>query len=356
MTDRVHSQTSHETLAGAVVAGRLDRATTAAAEEIAAGASSIEVARTLVGVALSLSGGDLRGATWSHAVLSTLAAAELAGRMPDAVVAPAVVGLAGFVAFARPSRAAAGGAHPALAAADLSRLAFDAPGGWGHGVLVAGHALRAPWPDLAPALIAAAGRYLVPAESGPGVVGDAVVVLPGDDLDPARAVGLAEAIVAAGEAPLQVRGTRSEIAAGAGLAALELLRQAPNMRGIHHLTVLRETLAAPVDEGRALVLGCRFIADGWERARRDRRAREAPAFSITPGPGVDRDAIAELLAVEPRPGMGHNIKLASAALALEELLPVGLRPSLRLAVAATLPTWTRSRRPWLVLQAARRAL
>jgi hypothetical protein len=356
VTDRDDSQTPAQRLAEAVVAARINRATDIAAERLAAGARPLSLIRELVEVALGLSGRELQGATWSHAVLSTLAAGELAARLPDAVVAPAVVGLAGFMAFARPSRIATDQELVRQSPEELLRRAFDAPEGWGHGLLVAGHVLRAPWSDLSPSLSDAARRYLTRTEAGPSRDGDVVTTHPGG-LDPDRAVALAEAVVQAGPSPLALEGTRPELAAGIGLAALELLRQAPDMRAIHHLTVLREVLVAEVQSSdRGFVLGGRFVADGWERARRDRRAIASPEFRITPGPAVDREVVTELLRVEPRPNLGHNIKLAAAGLALEELLPAGVHPQLGAAVAATLPTWTRGRRPWLALQAARRAL
>ncbi len=357
MSEPDDSQTLDQTLAEAVVGGHVNRAMGTAAQRIATGARPLSLVRELTEAALTLSGRELQGATWSHAVLSTLAAGELAARLPDAVVAPAVVGLAGFVAFARPSRVARDHRLSPLPAQELLTRAFDAPGGWGHGLLVAGHVLRAPWPDLAPSLTDAARRFLTRTEAGPLVDGDSVTTRAGDSLDADRAVALAVAIVEAGPRPLALEGTPSELAAGIALAALELLRQAPDMRAIHHVTVLREALLAEArSSGRGLRLGGRFVADGWERARRDRRAPGSYEFRLAPGAAVDREVAAELLRVEPRPNMGHNIKLVAACLALEELLPAGVRPQLGEALAATLPTWTRGRRPWLALQAARRAL
>ncbi len=357
MTDPSHSPTLDQMLAEAVGRGDVNRAMGVAAERLAAGAPPVSLIRGLVEAALTLSGRELQGATWSHAVLSTLAAGELTVRLPDAVVAPAVVGLAGFVAFARPSRSAKDDVLSPLSADELLRRAFDASGGWGHGLLVAGHVLRAPWPDLTPSLTDAARRFLARTEVGPFQAGDVVMTHPGDHLDPERAAALALSIAQAGTGPLTLDGTRPELSAGIALAGLELLRRAPDMRAIHHLTVLREVLLAEEQSaGRGLVLGGRFVADGWERARRDRRAMASPEFRLTPGAAVDRDVAAELLRVEPRPNLGHNIKLVAASLALEELLPEGVHPQLGAAVAATLPTWTRGRRPWLALQAARRAL
>lgn len=335
---------SSSSLALAIHGAHPEDALAVAARRLAEGETPRDLARELVSSALALSGGELHGATWSHAVLATLAAVELEARGVD--VRPALVGLAGFLAHARPSRIGDGMSAPQ----DLPSLeasALDASGGWGHAVLVLGHAARAPF--LRVELLAAAARYLTPPEPGPERPADAVRIGSNDDAEL-----VAESVIFAGEAPLELSASGEALAAGLGLAAAELLRRAPDLRGIHHLTVLRECLLLS-DAPRAVALAARFIADGWERARRDRRGKGAVSF-VREGNGVDAATIADLLEVEPRPGFGHNVKLVAAALALQDLLPPSVHPALGAAVRATVPTWSRSRRPWLALQAARRAL
>jgi len=335
---------SSSSLPDAIHGAHPEDALALAAGRMADGESPRDLARELVSAALALSGGELHGATWSHAVLATLAAVELDARGID--VRSALVGLAGFLAHARPSRIGDGRSAsqdvPALEAA-----ALKASGGWGHAVLVLGHAGRAQF--LRQELLAAAARYLVPPEPGPERAADAVRLGSSDDAEL-----VATSVIAAGEAPLELTASREALAEGLALAAAELLRRAPDLRGIHHITVLRECLLLS-DAPRALGLAARFIADGWERARRDRRGKGAVSF-VRKGDGVDAATIAELLEVEPRPGFGHNVKLVAAALALQDVLPPSIHPALGAAVRATVPTWSRSRRPWLALQAARRAL
>ena len=335
-------------LAAAIHGSHPDTATALVAERVVDGEPLEDVARDLLRAALALSGHELQGATWIHAVLSTLAAVELIPHAGSKVVAPALVGAAGFLAFARPSRHGDGVMQQVDDDA-LWRSAVAAPGGWGHAILTVGHVVRAPF--LGAELRDGARRYLDPPEPGPGQDDD---VLADGSMS---AADVAAALAGIGSAPLVVRAGSEETRAGLALAACELLVLAPDLRGIHHLTVLREALDAPAEvRPRAMTIAARFIADGWERARIDRRARVRPEFTEGRGEALHADVVKELLRVEPRPGFGHNIKLAAAVRALEGLLPAEVHGALGRAVVATLPTWSRSRRPWLALQAARRAV
>lgn len=325
----------------ALAEGRVDPAMREAAAALG-GEPPTRVAHSLLAWALERCGREAAGASWSHALLTVSAAAALGERLAPERVAPAVVGAAGFLAFARPSRARrevqprpwsgvdawldalrAGDLPGALAGppgeADRARASLLSAAGWGHHGILAGHlgrcALR--WPDLADAAWEATVRAWVPMER--------------EELPPGPGRSLQEAAV----------------------AALELLRRAPDLRAVHGVTYAREVLElwGAVDD-RAVARLDAFVEQGWERARRERRLRgEAAVFSVPavePTDDADRDALLDdLLRTEPRPGFGHNLKIAEASLRLAELLPAE-RPRIDAALAATRPAWTRSRRPWLI--------
>ncbi|MCO4772121.1 MAG: hypothetical protein KDA24_18960, partial [Deltaproteobacteria bacterium] len=101
----VNHQLSSQPLAGLLIEGSVDPAMAAAAAALAQGRPCEELLDDVLQTALSLCGLEAAGASWSHALLSVGAVASLLTRYGPDVAAPAVVGVAGFVAHARPTRA-----------------------------------------------------------------------------------------------------------------------------------------------------------------------------------------------------------------------------------------------------------
>jgi hypothetical protein len=104
-----------------------------------------------------------------------------------------------------------------------------------------------------------------------------------------------------------------------------------------------------------------FVAGGWERARRDRRLRGERATMTRRDldEAHDEDPVAaweetigELCRTELRPGFGHNVKIAESCSWLARALPDRDTPRVLAALRATVPAWTRSRRPALAWREA----
>lgn len=375
-------------LRAAVLDGTADLAMELTARALLDGVDGARVAEVLLETALALCGREAAGASWMHALLSVGATTELLQRSGPEVVAPAVVGAAGFLTFARPTRLRAipGGAVAWPGTRDWLRFiqgdrvedavrAFrSVPGdvrdeawreaslvtsaGWGHQAILGGHVTRlaARYAHLDEALHEAAIRAWTPPEvegepfspeGGPvedGIleIAKAVSISPGTAVSQA---GLGQAVE------------------GAAVAALELLRRTQDLRTVHGVTYAREVLAlhrvqaVRPDQAERLLA---FVAGGWDRARRDRRIRKEGRQWGQPSwaqPGDWTPLLAELCRVELRPGFGHNVKIADSCVALADLLPAGegLDGLAFEALRATLPAWSRSRRPWLALQKERRS-
>lgn len=362
-------------LEDAVADGRSEGAGLAAARELAAGADPRSVARRAVEVALELCGREAAGASWSQGLLSVGAATALVGR--DGAAA-ALVGAVGFLAHARPSRTRQTEPRPIVwpgtrewvdlirenrlgeaigAWASVGEDRRDAwaaastasVGGWGATSLIGGGFARMGAAlGLRDALDEAAIRAWVSLEPDP------LFAEPeGDVEDGVEAVAGA---ISQGTARARAQAPSRWAVEGAALAALELARRTPDLRSVRGVLLAREYLALPsLDEGaRDRLLA--FVGSGWDRARWDRRLRGA-AKEWGGGPPADVTgdldaAVAELCRIEARPGFGHNLLLAEAGVALAERLPQR-RGLVGAAVAGTLPAWSRSRRPWLMLRSAK---
>jgi len=369
-------------LEDAVTSGRSDAAALAAARRIGEGESPLSVLARATEVALEFSGREAAGASWSQALLSVAAAASLADREGGAAAA---VGAIGFLAHARPSRVRDTEASPvdwpgtrgwvdlvledrlaeALGAWDVvpeeeRSLAWGAAsvasvGGWGAMALLGGGLSRlgAALPALSAALEEATIRAWIPVEPDPAFVeaaGEAGSVVE----------GIARAI-SGGAAPARAQVDAESVVVGVAVAALELARRTPDLRSVRGVLVARELLEIARAHPEALDAAARdrvlaFVGSGWDRARWDRRLRGAArswgegAFSGE-APPLD-GTIDELCRVEARPGFGHNLLLAEAGIALTEMLPRHA-PLIAATLAATVPSWTRSRRPHLMLRGAK---
>lgn len=230
--------------------------------------------------------------------------------------------------------------------------------GWGHQAILGGHLARlaARYVSLDEALYEAGIRAWTPLEA------EGEPPPPERDAVEDEVFAVAEAVsVSPGRAVAQA-GLECAVE-GASVAALELLRRTQDLRTVHGVTYAREVLAlhrvqaVRPDQAERLLA---FVADGWDRARRDRRLRKEGRQWGRPlwaHPGDWTPLLAELCRVELRPGFGHNVKIADSCIALADLLPAdkGLDGLAFEALRATLPAWSRSRRPWLALQKERRS-
>lgn len=352
----VRSHLSSLPLATAVQAGHSDAAMDAAARTLANGAAPRAVLGDLLAVGLEVCGLEAAGASWSHALLSVGATAGLLDEWGPELVRPAVVGAAGFLAHARPTRARSvpSGAQPwpgtpqwldLIRQGDLDgavrgwrgggtevawrRASLMSAAGWGHQAIVGGHFARmaAQFPERSAQLLEAGIRAWVPLEVA--------------------------------DEPMEADDTVLD----AVTAALELLGRSANLRAVHGVTYAREVYAASLTgalEPEEVARLAGFVRGGWERARRDRRLRgEAavydPSRSMVAPPEMGWDElVGELCRTELRPGFGHNVKIAETCSWLRRSLPQSLRPRVHAALAATLPAWTRSRRPALILRSISR--
>ncbi|MCO4774351.1 MAG: hypothetical protein KDA24_30290, partial [Deltaproteobacteria bacterium] len=228
--------------------------------------------------------------------------------------------------------------------------------GWGHQAIVGGHFARlgVSFPHAEAVLREAAIRCWVPLELEGELADREGLVVTGVE-------GMARAI-SRSPADAVAQGSSLEALQGAAIAALELVRRAPDLRAIHGVTYAREVLewatVAPVHPAHAQRL-LSFVGGGWERGRRDRRVRGASSQIHGGDLLVDTHAdwaetVGELCRIELRPGFAHNVKIAECCAALADLLPGRFAPLALDAMAATVPAWSRSRRPWMVLKGALR--
>lgn len=366
-------------LRAALNAGRSDDAMASAARALKAGVSPNQLLGQMLEQALVLCGLEAAGASWSHALLSVGAVSGLLTRWGPERCQSSVVGAAGFLAHARPTRARVvpEGARSwtgtrswldLIRTGDLNgsiqmwRSGPDADAwrdacllssaGWGHQAIIGGHFARMArgFPSLSASLHEAAIRAWIPMEPEP------------DDEQPdgALMVGVEAIAGAISESPAragaQAQGGEDAVV-GAVVAALGLLASTSDLRAVHGVTYAREVLewarTGPVTPTQLRRL-LSFVGGGWERARRDRRLRgrdvrfSPESLHVAPGPTSWEETIAELCRTELRPGFGHNVKIAETCSWLAGALPPRFTGLVLRALEGTVPAWTRSRRPALV--------
>jgi len=366
-------------LGAALDAGRSDDAMLGAARALHAGVSPNDLLGQMLEKSMALCGLEAAGASWSHALLSVGAVSGLLTRWGPRTCQPSVVGVAGFLAHARPTRDRVVPDGPSSwpgtrSWLDLIRIGdlngsirawragpdVDAwraacllsSAGWGHQAIIGGHFARmgCDFPHLSSRLHEAAIRAWIPMELEP-------------EEEPAigaPAKGVEQIAEAISESPARAAAQAEagpEAITGAVVAALALLAKTPDLRAVHGVTYAREVfqwsqtgVVTPTQRRRLLS----FVGGGWDRARRDRRLRGSemhfqPGSLPAPGdPCAWEATIAELCRTELRPGFGHNVKIAETCSWLSAALPPRFAGWVFPALEATVVAWTRSRRPALV--------
>jgi hypothetical protein len=367
------------------------------------------VARATVAGLLAAHRFELQGTRRTHAVLTTLAAAELADRGLGEMGWAAVVNGLSFLADSPPTRqrgvateaqpwpgsaafsqlvardglAEADGALLGLGAGsqELSRASWLSIGaasleGWGHRLigarllwdaglafpagrasyLRAGLRLWCPWvaePLQVVALqLAREGGLGGTAPGGDHPVHEGAVRGLGEGLLTSNGLRVLGQALASGVSP-------TSVACGVALAACRVLLAAPGLQGVHGITAAHAALAVARCEGAdaapALLGAAALVNEAWQARVRDGRlpldwGRGAldvppPVSAMT----VD-EAVGKACRAEALPVFGHGVKLSLACLELVEALPDPLAIWPRAALIHSAGSWPSIQRPWLRLR------